>query len=154
MSLDENMVGNDGSFAVKPDATDGVRVSSVRLDDLVAKLSIDRVSVIKIDVEGSEPAVLEGANETLRRFAPTLIMEINPTTLASHGHSLQDLFRFLTTELGYNVWRFSGTDGGLTQLKSFDALQQCNVLASRCGPSTLFGKSVGLRDAQRWASLG
>jgi len=56
------------------DLTLGVRaqeVSTCRLDDL----EIPRVSLIKIDVEGHEMAVLTGAAKLLERDAPSVIVE-------------------------------------------------------------------------------
>lgn len=49
----------------------GTRVPLVRLDSL----GLERVDVIKIDVEGHELAVLKGAEQTLRRLGPALVFE-------------------------------------------------------------------------------
>jgi FkbM family methyltransferase len=49
------------------------RVPARRLDDHLA--SFRDVSFIKVDVEGHEPAFLEGAIETIRRFRPVLQLE-------------------------------------------------------------------------------
>jgi FkbM family methyltransferase len=43
------------------------------LDSLMR--SADRVDMIKLDVEGAEAAALKGAEETLRRFKPRLLIE-------------------------------------------------------------------------------
>jgi len=45
------------------------------LDSLAAERSFERVDLIKIDVEGHERQVLDGAEATLRRFRPTLVIE-------------------------------------------------------------------------------
>lgn len=50
------------------------------VDDLVAELGLSRVDFIKIDVEGAELDVLEGARDTLQRFKPIVIMEFNSYT--------------------------------------------------------------------------
>jgi len=50
----------------------GVTVKTLRLDDA----GIADVGFIKIDVEGFEMQVLQGAAETLRRDRPTLLVEI------------------------------------------------------------------------------
>jgi FkbM family methyltransferase len=45
----------------------GIAVQSRSIDSLMASLGIDEVDLMKLDVEGSEAAVLEGSRETLRR---------------------------------------------------------------------------------------
>lgn len=54
------------------------------------------VDVIKIDVEGSEAAVLRGARQTLKRHAPLLLFELN--NFSESGP--------LLNELGYRLYRF------------------------------------------------
>ena len=55
-----------------PDDFMGVSVETRRLDDL----EIADVGFIKIDVEGFEQAVLEGARETIARDRPSLLIEM------------------------------------------------------------------------------
>ena len=43
----------------------------------IDNLGLDRLDLLKIDVEGSEIDVLDGARETLRRHRPTVVMEFN-----------------------------------------------------------------------------
>lgn len=43
------------------------------------------VDFIKIDAEGSEPSILEGAQETLAKFRPVLCIEINQLALERQG---------------------------------------------------------------------
>ncbi|ABW11578.1 methyltransferase FkbM family [Parafrankia sp. EAN1pec] len=58
------------------------RVPVVRLDDVVPHDR--RVTLIKIDVEGHEPAVLDGARALIERLAPALLVEYNhPARLRS-----------------------------------------------------------------------
>ena len=45
------------------------------LDSLAAERGLRRVDLIKIDVEGHEKQVLDGAEATLDRFRPTLVIE-------------------------------------------------------------------------------
>lgn len=47
------------------------------LDEAFPSLGLDRVDFIKIDVEGFELDVFEGATETLQRFKPRVVLEMN-----------------------------------------------------------------------------
>ena len=52
-------------------------VSVVRLDDYLSANGVTRVDVIKIDVEGGEHKVIEGALQTIARDRPALLIEVN-----------------------------------------------------------------------------
>jgi FkbM family methyltransferase len=45
------------------------------LDSLVSESGLDRLDLIKIDVEGHERQVIEGARAVLERYRPTLVIE-------------------------------------------------------------------------------
>lgn len=49
-----------------------VDVDATTIDDFVSENNIERVDFIKIDVEGSEKEVIEGARETIKKFKPKL----------------------------------------------------------------------------------
>jgi FkbM family methyltransferase len=63
-------VGNEGGSSLTGGT--GKFVSLITLDSL----HLDNVSLIKIDVEGMENAVIDGAKETLLRNRPTIFIEI------------------------------------------------------------------------------
>jgi len=64
---------NFGGVSMREDGGGNQRVRAVRLDDIVAD-DFD-VGLIKIDVEGFEQKVLEGATQTIARCRPTLYLE-------------------------------------------------------------------------------
>jgi FkbM family methyltransferase len=50
-------------------------VRSVTLDGFAREAGFGRLDLVKIDVEGHERAVLDGARETIARFQPAIVME-------------------------------------------------------------------------------
>ncbi|HEY6722702.1 MAG TPA: FkbM family methyltransferase [Polyangiaceae bacterium] len=74
--------GNDASSAL---ATEGnIQVPVTSLDRLVHLLNLPSVDVIKLDVEGAEERVLEGAWQSIQQFRPMLQVSIY--------HKAKDLF--------------------------------------------------------------
>lgn len=53
-------------------------VHCIELDRYIAEKQLTRVDLIKVDVEGAEELVLRGAAETIDRFRPVIIFEVNP----------------------------------------------------------------------------
>jgi FkbM family methyltransferase len=63
----------------------GRSVHSVRFDTWARARGIARLDLLKLDVEGSELAVLDGARETIKRLRPVTIVECNPVALRRFG---------------------------------------------------------------------
>lgn len=78
-------------------------VASVRLDDFVAERGL-RPAVVKVDVEGSEGAVLRGAREMLRASRPIVF-------LSTHGLEQGDCCGKLLTDLDYRALPLGGRNG-------------------------------------------
>lgn len=54
-----------------------VSIPAFTLDTLVESLRLERVDIVKIDVEGAEDEVLEGAVKLLDTFKPALLIEVH-----------------------------------------------------------------------------
>ncbi len=77
----------------------GVTVTTV--DTEVARLGLERVDFIKLDVEGFELAALRGARDTLARTSDLVVQtEIVAAHAARYGFGLEELVAFFA-ELGY-----------------------------------------------------
>jgi hypothetical protein len=74
-----------------------------RLDDFVEREKIERVDAIKIDVEGAELRVIRGADKTIRRDKPILMVEIQAATLQAAGTTPEELFETIVS-YGYNAF--------------------------------------------------
>ena len=81
-------------------------VPLLRLDDLLD--STPPPTIVKIDVEGAELGVLQGMTETIRRFKPVLIYEVDDgdrDAFERRWTALDDFVR----GLGYNVRRLESS---------------------------------------------
>ena len=83
------------------------------IDELVARSGINRLDLVKLDIEGSEVNALEGARATIARFQPTILLEAEEARLRSQGRTKEDLVHALV-DLGYELWVF---DAGSAQLR-------------------------------------
>ena len=73
----------------RPYPTTGARVST--MDQWVAEQNVDRVDLVKIDVEGNECAVLDGAADVLSRDRPVFVCEVFPAALVAAGRTVDEL---------------------------------------------------------------
>lgn len=77
-----------------------VPVPCSRLDDIALEFRLERVDLVKIDVEGAELAVLRGMAYILQEFHPALIIKVDESRLAAFNSSSADIQIFLAAR-GY-----------------------------------------------------
>jgi len=115
-----------GSFTVEDDSflTSEVLGSSyfeapaTTLDAFVAEHGIERVDLVKIDVEGAELSVLDGAKETLSTMRPKVVLEFNSFGFSlHHGILPQAALARIRTAFPY-VHVMSRADGSLGLLST------------------------------------
>jgi FkbM family methyltransferase len=78
------------------------------IDGLVAAGALPSPSVIKIDAEGAELLVLEGARDTLRATPAAVVFEADDN-MARFGYTHRDLFGLLLQLADYSVFRIDGS---------------------------------------------
>jgi FkbM family methyltransferase len=97
---------NSGSSHVEtgniPQA-EGEPVLAVTLDEFVKANRIDKVDLIKIDVEGYEAAVVKGAEQILKQFKPILLIEVCTRVILRYFKGKEELYSFLNG-LGYRPY--------------------------------------------------
>jgi FkbM family methyltransferase len=86
---------SNASSLVRTDRTrDAVRVVATTLDDLVDDERLT-VAVVKMDIEGAELAVLEGAPVLLSHQRPAMTIEIHPLELRASRRDPREVFDVL-----------------------------------------------------------
>jgi FkbM family methyltransferase len=93
----------DTSRVVAP--TGAVEVDALTLDAYAASAGLEQIALLKVDVEGAEPEVLEGAGGLLERGAVhAILFEVSLPQAESLGHDAREPFAQLD-RLGYECRR-------------------------------------------------
>ena len=111
-------------------AESGLSVPTVTVDRLMEERGWPSVSLIKIDVQGSEFRVLQGARRTIARNHPALFIEIDDGHLRLAGWSAEILLR-LIVEWGYSAHRLtrSGVSLSVSVESCLESLARSNSYA-------------------------
>jgi FkbM family methyltransferase len=108
-----------------------ITVRLARLDDLIDSDAPPRL--IKIDVEGAERQVLEGALRTVVEFQPTVIFEHGSGSAEHFGTSPGDLHRLLVQDARMRIFDLDG--GGPYSRgefeRTFASAERVNFVAKR-----------------------
>lgn len=102
---------NSGAFRMTTDTQNSISVPVTSLDEFVSENQITRIDFIKIDVEGYELHVLEGAIKSIGKFKPILIFEYSLENMAAQGKKIAETLDNLL-KLNYQI----STKEGLTDL--------------------------------------
>jgi FkbM family methyltransferase len=87
-----------------------VAMTAVRVDEIVH----DAVDLIKIDVEGHEPAAIEGMRDLIARSHPVIVSECNGYWLQSCSNTNAREYIALLSSYGYQVFHISDLSVVLT----------------------------------------
>lgn len=127
--LDKNNLGNMSfsSLNIPQKSSNGyIEVKSMTLDEYMNKIS-NKISFIKIDVQGAEGLVFSGALQTLRRNKPVILVEFWPYGLKNNGTDPLGLLVMLHN-LGY---KFFVLDVKNQKLKPKNPIDIMNVSRNR-----------------------
>jgi FkbM family methyltransferase len=85
------------------------------LDAILAELEMKSVNFIKCDIEGAELFMLQGAQKTIDKFKPVILIELYEEWCNKCGYSSKDIIVFLTS-MGYGL--FQAIEGKLHNIES------------------------------------
>ena len=105
---------DNSNMRLSPNAQAGAAEQVVmrEFDGCRAELGIERVNLLKLDVEGAEFDVLQGMRDLLTSCHPDLLIEVHLEGLAQFNHTPAELLDYVKS-LGYGVepiWSQEGTD--------------------------------------------
>jgi len=152
IGLSPDMSNNCGAYSVgssNPATT--LECHSLRLDDFVFERRIDRVDLVKMDIEGAELFALHGMLSTLRRHRPILLMEVNRVAATRLGYSPADLWDLLVTDLGYRAWAIGHSHHVSHALTDLDEIEQQNVIFHVEDLPAAVTEGWDLKSVLRWA---
>jgi FkbM family methyltransferase len=112
-------------------------VEAVSLDEWHESVGFPPIRVIKVDAEGSEPFVLEGAGRIIKSTRPFLIIELNDQLLREVGRS-KEIVAAALRDQGYRIFAMG--------LDDFVESRDLNDLLS---PEVLCVPSDRLEEAER-----
>lgn len=89
-------------------------INIAKLDSYIETFPYEftQLDFLKIDTEGFEIDVLQGAKQTIEKFKPVMFIEVNEHTLKAKGYTKNDLLQTIH-DLGYtyrNVYEEQGLD--------------------------------------------
>ena len=111
--------GMSGLRARRQSGGEEVETLTVQLEKLDSALPAGYApSLIKVDVEGAEQEVIEGAMETIRAHRPIIVFEHGQGGAPFYGTTPEDLFRLLCDDAGLRIFDLDG--GGPYDLSGFE----------------------------------
>jgi FkbM family methyltransferase len=80
------------------------QVQSRPIDNVLDELGVEKVDLLKMDIEGAEDLALQGMNDGLSRHRfRRILLELHPAILAERGRSSQSILDLMKGK-GYKGW--------------------------------------------------
>ena len=132
-----------GCNSLRPPAVDepthGVAVKTIKLDTYVTSLGLRHVDFIKIDAEGAELEILEGARSVLRRMRPAILFECDDRRTEPWGYSSRRVLELLESER-YSFFGLNCT-GGLVPIADREGYNLVATPTERLGSNRMLEAS-------------
>lgn len=84
-------VSNANSLVQTARSKDKIEVKAISLDELAAEENI-KIDCLKIDVEGVELDLLEGAEKVFNEMRPIALLSLHPVSIKANNQSLEDIW--------------------------------------------------------------
>lgn len=131
MAKETQMMAHEGLATIYQSEERGNYIQDIQIkvfDDMVEALLINRLDVVKIDVEGAELSVLTGMKNSIVKFKPYILLEMNAITFNTAGYELNTILEFFN-KLNYTAFNIN-KDGKLSPIREINSVTNC-VFAPR-----------------------
>lgn len=92
------------SVVVSSRNSKGSVVTLKKLDDAIEDIPVE---MLKVDVEGFELEVLKGAQQTIQKYLPVIIVEISTQRINKHSSS-SEIVDFIEEQGNYRIYKLAG----------------------------------------------
>lgn len=110
----QNTLGDFVHEGITQSHTESVHLECI--DQVIARKKITALDFLKLDIEGAEMKALRGALDSIKKFHPYMLIELNDAALKCQGASSLEVTQFLDN-LGYRIFSFSDATGKPVQTK-------------------------------------
>lgn len=119
-------IWNQGTFNLnQPDNGNTAQQITIKIADQIPEIeNLNKLHLIKIDVEGFEYHVLRGLKQTLQKHKPRIIFEYDSNYWLKMGQQITDCYHFLT---GLDYVLYQITQVGCELIKNVAAITDGNL---------------------------
>lgn len=107
------------------------KVQTATLDSLIRNEGLEEIDLLKIDVDGSDGKVLQGATEIIRKYLPHIIFEWHPLLYLQTENNILQPYKVLI-DSGYDRFLFFTKFGNFSHFMTGCNESDLNNLASLC----------------------
>jgi len=106
-----------------------IKIPVQKLDTFLADKKLERLDLLRMDIEGSELRLFEGAKETIKKFKPMIQMELHPGHLGPENtkklleYLKSEGYEFSTFMIGYLDTPLVGTKRDIKNYKIDDLIK-------------------------------
>lgn len=93
-------VSNANSLVQTERSLNKIEIDTISLDEFVAERNLKKIDCLKIDVEGAELDLLEGAKNVFTKMRPAALLSLHPVSIKANNQSLESIWE---TAKSYNM---------------------------------------------------
>ena len=110
-------------------------VKVVRLDDVYKGLGIDKATLVKIDVEGYELGVLQGAKNFIKKYTPIIVLEFSPYFYRRTDPGISQRILDFLSGLGYELYDLGDTHNKKMRISKVEEISNADQVNLLCIPA-------------------